>query len=81
MTVRETYDVDAPRVVITRVLQGDRYVVAIEVEALRLPGDDELSFGPTVWRFLGEARRHVDAGDVEWLRRHGKVYVALDDAA
>ena len=81
MTVRETRDYGFPKVPYTKWLHGERYAVAFEVEALQPPDDHEPSIGPDVRAFIGEARRHLDAGDVEWLRRHGRVYVALDDAA
>ena len=81
MIVRETSDIDAPRVRHTRVLHGERYAVAVEVEALQLPDDYELSFGPVVMRFFEQVREHLDAGDVQWLQQHGgKVYAAIDAA-
>lgn len=80
MIVRETSDIDAPRVRYTHVLRSERYAVAIEVEALQLPDDNEPSFGPVVMRFFEEVRERLDAGDVEWLQQYGKVYAAVDAA-
>jgi hypothetical protein len=81
MLIEETNDFGMPKVRFTRWMHGDRYAVAFEVEALEAPGDSEASLGPDVRRFLSEARRRLDAGDIDWLRARGKVYVALDEAA
>jgi hypothetical protein len=65
----------------TRLIQTDRYVVAVEVEMV-VPLDDlgEPCYEAETVRLLREVREHAERGDEEWLRRHGKVYVAADAA-
>lgn len=65
----------------TRLVQTDRYVVAVEVE-LVIPDADpsEPCFEPETLRFLRDVTEHAERGDVEWLRRHGRVYEAVDAA-
>jgi hypothetical protein len=69
------------RVKRTRLIQTDRYVVAVKVE-LVIPPDDpsEPSYEAETVRFLREVREHAENGDEEWLRRHGKLYIAADVA-
>lgn len=65
----------------TRLIQTDRYVVAVEVE-LVIPDADpsEPRFKPETLKFLREVTEHAEQGDVEWLRRRGRVYEAVDAA-
>ena len=65
----------------TRLVQTDRYVVAVEVE-LVIPDADpsEPCFEPETLRFLRDVTEHAERGDIEWLRRHGRVYEAVDAA-
>ena len=65
----------------TRLIQTDRYVVAVEVE-LVVPPDDpgEPCYEAETVELLRQVREHAERGDEEWLRRHGKVYVAADVA-
>ena len=69
------------RVKRTRLIQTDRYVVAVEVE-LVVPPDDpsEPSYEAETVRFLREVRERAERGDEDWLRRHGKLYVATEAA-
>ncbi len=62
----------------TRLIQTDRYVVAVEVEVL-IPADDlsEPCFEPDAVKLFREVKEHAERGDIEWLRRHGKVYEAV----
>lgn len=61
----------------TRLVQTDRYVVAVEIELVVPDGDpSEPCFEPETLRFLREVTEHAERGDVEWLRRHGRVYEA-----
>lgn len=65
----------------TRLIQTDRYVVAVEVEMVVPPDDPgEPCYEAETIRLLREVREHAERGDEEWLRRHGKVYVAADAA-
>lgn len=65
----------------TRLVRTDRYVIAVEVEAV-IPDADpsEPCYEPATVELLRDVESHARAGDVAWLRRHGKVYAALDAA-
>jgi hypothetical protein len=69
------------RVKRTRLIQTDRYVVAVEVE-LVIPADDpsEPCYEAETVQFLREVRERAERGDVAWLRQAGKVYAAVDAA-
>jgi hypothetical protein len=63
----------------TRLIQVDRYVVAVEVEIV-VPEDDtsEPCYEAETVEFLREVRERAKNGDVDWLGRHGRVYEAID---
>jgi hypothetical protein len=65
----------------TRLIQTDRYVVAVEVEMV-IPADDpsEPCYESETVRLLKEVEERARLGDVDWLRQHGKVYEAVDAA-
>lgn len=65
----------------TRWVQTDRYVVAVEVDAV-IPDEDpsEPCFEPQVVELLREVQNRAERDDVEWLRQQGKVYAAIDAA-
>jgi hypothetical protein len=65
----------------TRLVRTDRYVVAVEVEAV-IPDADpsEPCYEAEVVELLREVESRAQAGDVAWLVRHGKVYEAVDAA-
>ncbi|HOB76347.1 MAG TPA: hypothetical protein PKG54_17690 [Phycisphaerae bacterium] len=69
------------RVKRTRLVRTDQFVVAVEVEAV-IPDADptEPCYEPHVVELLRQIEVHARAGDVEWLKRHGKVYAAVDAA-
>ncbi len=62
----------------TRLVQSDRYVIAVEVEMV-VPIDDpsEPCYEAETINLLREIKERADAGDLSWLRRHGKVYEAI----
>jgi hypothetical protein len=66
------------RVKRTRLVQSDRYVVAVEVEMV-IPPDDpsEPCYEAETVQLLRQVRERADGGDLDWLRRHGKVYEAV----
>jgi hypothetical protein len=74
-------NVAGERIKRTRLIQTDRYVVAVEVE-LVIPPDDptEPCYEAETVRFLREVRERAEQGDEDWLRRHGKLYVAAGAA-
>ena len=69
------------RVKRTRLIQTDKYVVAVDVE-LVVPVDDpnEPCYEAETIDLLRQVKEHAEQGDVEWLARHGKVYAAVDAA-
>lgn len=69
------------RVKRTRFVQTERYVIAVEVEAV-IPADDpsEPCYEAETVQLLRQVREHAERGDEDWLRRHGKVYVAAGAA-
>ncbi|MBX9583394.1 MAG: hypothetical protein K2X87_24085 [Gemmataceae bacterium] len=67
------------RVKRTRLVRTARFVVAVEVEAVIPPDDpsEPCDEAETV-QLLRQVREHADRGDLDWLTRHGKVYVAAE---
>jgi hypothetical protein len=70
------------RVMRTRLVRTDKYVVAVEVEAV-VPDDDpsEPCFEAETVQLLREVEAHAKQGDLDWLRQHGRVYQAVDVAS
>jgi hypothetical protein len=73
--------VTGQRVKRTRWIHTDRYVVAVEVEAV-IPVDDpsEPCFESETVQLLKEVKERAERGDLAWLQQHGKVYEALEAA-
>jgi hypothetical protein len=73
--------VPGKRVRRTRLVRTDRFVIAVEVEAV-IPDADpsEPCFEPAVVELLRQIEAHAKSGDVEWLKKHGKFYAALEAA-
>jgi hypothetical protein len=69
------------RVKRTRWIHTERYVVAVEVEAV-IPSDDpsEPCFESETVNFLKDVKLRAEQGDLAWLKQHGKVYAALEAA-
>jgi hypothetical protein len=65
----------------TRLVRTDKYIVAVEVEAV-IPDEDpsELCYSSDVVEFLRQVEAKAKSGDVEWLKKRGKVYAALEAA-
>lgn len=73
--------IEGKRLKRTRLIRTDRFVVAVEVEQVIPPDDpDEPCYEAETVRFLKEVEEHAERGDVDWLRRNGKVYEAVDAA-
>lgn len=64
-----------------RWVHTDRYVVAVEIEAV-IPADDpsEPCYESESVQLLREIEQRARQGEVQWLRQHGKVYEAVDAA-
>jgi hypothetical protein len=59
----------------TRFVHTDRFVVAVDVDAV-IPDEDpsEPCFEPPTVEFLRQVELHARHDDREWLMRHGRVY-------
>ena len=64
-----------------RLIQTEKFVVAVEVEMV-IPPDDpsEPCYEAETVRFLQEVQERAERGDLDWLKKHGKVYAAVDAA-
>jgi len=67
------------RVKRTRLIQTEKFVVAVEVE-LVIPVDDpsEPCYESETVQLLREVKEHAEQGDVAWLAEKGKVYAAVE---
>jgi len=62
-----------------RLVQTDRFVVAVEVEMV-IPVDDpsEACYESETVQLLRDVKEHAERGDVAWLIQYGKVYAAME---
>jgi len=69
------------RVKRTRLIQTEKYVIAVEVE-LVIPVDDpsEPCYESESVQLLREIKEHAERGEVAWLMKKGKVYAAVGAA-
>jgi len=65
----------------TRLIQTDKYVVAVEVEMV-IPPDEpsEPCYESETVQLFREIKQRAEQGDVAWLTETGKVYAAMDVA-
>ena len=65
----------------TRLIQTDKFVVAVEVEMV-IPPDDpsEPCYEAETVQLLREVKDRAERGDVDWLSQHGKIYTAMETA-
>jgi hypothetical protein len=65
----------------TRLIQTEKFVVAIDVEMV-IPVDDpsEPCYESETVEFLREVKERAERGDVAWLAKEGKVYAAVSVA-
>lgn len=70
--------IEGKRVTRTRLVRTERYVVAVDVSMV-IPTEDpsERCLDPAGITLLREVQQRAEAGDVEWLKAHGKVYAAV----
>lgn len=63
----------------TRLVQSEKYVIAVEVEMV-IPVDDpsEPCYEPETVQLLREIKQRAEQGDVAWLAKKGKVYAAME---
>jgi hypothetical protein len=73
--------VAAERLKRTRLIQTEKYVVAVEVEMV-IPADDpsEPCYESETVQLLREIKERAERGDVAWLMQKGKVYAAVGAA-
>lgn len=73
--------ITGPRIKRTRLIQSEKYVVAVEVEMV-IPVDDqsEPCYEAETVQLMRQVKEHADRGDVAWLTKHGKVYAAVEAA-
>lgn len=73
--------ISGERIKRTRLIQTDRFVVAVDVEMV-IPVDDpsEPCYESETVQLLRDIEEHAKRGDVAWLTRHGKVYAAMEPA-
>ncbi len=69
------------RVERTRLIQTEKYVIAVEVEMV-IPIDDptEPCYESETIQLLREIKERAEQGDVAWLTKKGKLYTAVDVA-
>ena len=69
-----------PRVRREEFIVSEPYVAVVEVDLVQV-GDQMMTeaYEPATHDFLVEVQRRADAGDVEWLGRHGRVYRAVGE--
>jgi hypothetical protein len=65
----------------TRLIQTEKYVVAVEVEMV-VPVDDptEPCYESETVQLLRDIKEHAEQGDPAWLKQKGKVYAAVEAA-
>jgi len=66
------------RVKRTRLIQTEKYVIAVEVE-LVVPVDDpsEPCYESETVQLLREIKEHAQRDEMDWLTKKGKVYTAV----
>ena len=65
----------------TRLIQTEKFVVAVEVEMV-IPHDDpsEPCYEAETVQLIREVKERAERGDLAWLEQHGKVYAAVGAA-
>lgn len=73
--------ISGERIKRTRLVQTEKYVVAVEVEMV-IPVDDpsEPCYEAETVQLLREIKARAERGDVAWLMQKGKVYTAVGAA-
>jgi len=71
--------IEGKRIKRVRWVHTERYVVAVEVEAV-IPTEDpsEPCYEPETVQLLRQVEERAQQGDLPWLKQHGKVYEAVD---
>lgn len=71
--------VEGNRIRRVRLIQGERYIVAVDVEMV-IPADDssEPCYESETLTLLRSIEDQVKIGDVDFRKKHGRVYEAVD---
>jgi hypothetical protein len=78
---RKTMRIPGQRIKRTRLIQTEKYVVAVEVEMVVLVDDpSEPCYEAETIQFLREIKEHAERDDLGWLIQKGKVYAAVEAA-
>ena len=78
----EAMRISGKRILLTRLVRGGRFIVAVNVEAV-IPPDDptEPCLEAETVTLLKDVAEHAEQGDRRWLAQHGKVYELADQFA
>ncbi len=70
--------ISGERIKKTRLIQTEKYVVAVEVDMV-IPVDDpsEPCYEAETVNFLREVKQRAERDELNWLQQHGKVYAAI----
>ena len=70
--------ISGERIKRTRLIQTERYVVAVNVEMV-IPSDNpsEPCYEAETVKFLKEVKDRAERDELTWLNKHGKVYMAV----
>ena len=70
--------ISGERIKRTRLIQTERYVVAVDVEMV-IPADDpsEPCYEAETVKVLEEVKERAERDELTWLNKHGKVYTAV----
>ena len=73
--------ISGERIKKTRLIQTEKYVVAVDVEMV-IPADDpsEPCYEAETVKFLREVKQRAERDELNWLKQHGKVYAAIGAA-
>jgi hypothetical protein len=73
--------ISGARIKRTRLIQTEKYVVAVDVEMV-IPADDpsEPCYEAETVKFLREVKERAERDELNWLKQHGKVYAAIGAA-
>ena len=73
--------IQGKRIKRTRLVQGGRFVVAVEVEMVVPPDDpSEPCYEAETVQMLHDVAEHATRGDRQWIQQHGTVYELVEFA-
>ena len=73
--------ISGERIKRTRLIQTEKYAVAVEVELVVPPNDpSEPCYEAETVQLLREIQEHAERDDLDWLKKRGKVYMSVGAA-